>query len=351
MIIKSFIFLVGLLPLAICSAQINGSGATLPKLLYEEMFRHYELLTQTKVDYKAIGSGKGIQEFLAQKTDFATSNLPLTNIQLAQANISEASKAPNAILHIPIAVAAVVPVYNFLPFYEVPELTLDGETLAMIFLGEIRYWNDEAIAALNPNVLLPNLPILVVHRNDVSGTTSIFIDYLSKISERWAREVGQGPLGIVDWPVGFGESSNIAVAEIIRQTPGSIGYIALSEAMQARLKVANLQNAAGNIVSASIEAAMLATDVEIPDDMRVSITNTSHELGWPITGFTWVLLYQDQNYAERSLHQAEQVKNLVDWMLTDGQNLNKGLGYAPVTKEIQDKAQLLLKDVYYTAFE
>ncbi len=332
-------------------AQINGSGATLSRLLYEEMFRLYELHNQIIVNYKAIGSGRGIQELLAQKTDFAASDIPLTNIQLAQANISEASKAPNLILHIPIAIAAVVPVYNFAPFYEVPKLTLNGETLAMIFLGDIRYWNDEAIAALNPNVQLPDLPILVVHRNDVSGTTSIFIDYLSKTSQQWAEEVGQGPLGIVDWPVGFGESSSIGVAQMIKQTPGSIGYIALSEAAQAKLEVIDLQNAAGNIVSASVEAVMLAADAEIPDDMRVSITNTSHEQGWPITGFTWILLYQDQNYAERSLYQAEQVKNLVDWMLTDGQNLNKGLGYAPITKEIQDRAQLLLRDVYYTTFE
>ena len=195
------------------------------------------------------------------------------------------------------------------------------------------------------------MPIFVVHRNDISGTTSIFVDYLSKVSGRWAQEVGNGPLGIVDWPVGFSETSNIKSAEMIRQTPGAIGYIAFSEANQAKLKIAKLQNHAGNVVSLTVESLTVTAEVEVPDDLRMSITNTSHEQGWPITGLTWLLLYQDQNYDGRSLYQAEQVKSLVNWMLTDGQNLNKNLDYAPITQEIQDKALLLLNNIYYTTFE
>ncbi len=351
MITKIFISLIGALVLTTSTAQINGSGATLPRLLYEEMFRHYELLTEIPIDYRAIGSGKGIQEFLAQKVDFVASDLPLTNVQLVQATASEASKAPNVILHIPIAISAVVPAYNFAPFYEVDKLILNGEILAKIFLGEIRFWDDDAIVTLNPDVQLPNLPILVIYRNDVSGTTSIFIDYLSKVSEHWSEEVGQGPLGKISWPIGFGENSNAGAAKMIRQTPGAIGYIALSEAKQANLKIVNLYNAAGNVVSATTEAAMLSANVDVSDDLRVSITNTDHEQGWPIAGLTWILLYKDQNYSERSIYQATQIKNLVSWMLTDGQNLNKSLDYAPLTEEIQNKAQLLLNDVYYTTFE
>ncbi len=351
MIIRIFVFLIGILLLTTSSAQISGSGSTLSRLLYEEMLRHYELLTEIKVNYKAIGSGKGVQELLGQNTDFAATDMPLTDIQQTQATINGLSEIPNTILHIPIAITAVTLAYNFAPFQEIPELTLNGDVLAKIFLGEVRFWNDEAIAALNPSMQLPNLPIFVVHRNDPSGTTSIFTDYLSKVSNHWIQKMGSGPLEVVKWPVGFSENSNINVAEMIRQTPGAIGYIAFSEAKQAKLKIAKLQNAAGKVVSPTTEALTVAAEIEIPNDMRVSITNTTHEQGWPIAGFTWLLLYQDQNYAERSLHQAEQVKSLVNWMLTDGQNLNKNLGYAPVTKEIQDKAILLLDNIYYTTFE
>ena len=349
--IRVIIFLLGFLFSTISLSQINGSGSTLVRLLYEEMFRHYELLTEVKVNYIAIGSGEGVQEFLEQSLDFAATDMFLTNIQQAQVAITEPSGVPNTVLHIPIAITAVVLAYNFEPFQEIPELTLNGDVLAKIFLGEVRFWNDEAIVALNPSKELPNLPIFVVHRNDVSGTTSIFVDYLSKVSERWAQEMGSGPLGVVNWPVGSSENSNINSAEMIRQIPGAIGYIALSEAKQAKLDFAQLQNAAGNIVSPTIEALTAAAEVEIPDNLRVSITNTAQEQSWPITGLTWLLLYQDQNYAGRALYQAEQVKSLVNWMLTDGQNLNKNLDYAPVTQEIQTKALLLLNSIYYTTFD
>lgn len=346
------IIFIANLPLAFSTAQeINGFGANLSSPLYIETFRLFELHTKVKVHYSTVGSKTAIQKLLTKNADFVASGMLLSNAQQSQVALNETNNSPNTILHIPTAIAAVVPAYNFAPLYKSPQITLDGKTLGAIFLGKILFWDDEAIIKLNPDTQLPNLPIVVIYNNGVSGTNSIFADYLRKASPLGAQEIVFDSQGSVAWPVGFGESSNEDVVKMIAQTPGAIGYTTLAEAELASLGIAKLINAAGNVVSPTVEALSKAADNEVSENLQTSITNTSNEQSWPLSGFIWILLYQDQNYAGRSIYQAELVKNLVAWLLSEGQGINKNFGYAPLNEKTRAKAQQLLEEIYYTTFD
>src|SRR5690606_36345401 len=221
---------------------------------------------------------------LEQTVDFGGSDSPMTDEALAGAPSSAALGGPNPILHIPAALAAVVPTYNFEPLAPNPDapLRFSGEVLADIFLGNITNWSDPRLAELNPDVDLPDLEITVAHRSDGSGTTSIFVDYLAKVSEQWARDVSEGPQTSVAWPVGFGGRGNEGVSGLVSQIPGSIGYVAHEYAVANGLGIGVMQNASGNFVEPTLESVAAAADVELPADMRATFTNTDNPEGYPI---------------------------------------------------------------------
>lgn len=341
---KKLTALLTLLAFALLSSawaqDINGAGASFPDPLYQRMFEVYNEEFGIEVNYQAIGSGGGRNALLDQTVDFAGSDAFLSDEILAE--------APGEIVHVAMASGAVVLAYNFEGVAELSEpLVLDGATVADIFLGNITTWNDPAIAEPNPDVELPNLPITVAHRSDGSGTTSIFVDYLAKVSEQWAAEVSKGPETSVNWPTGIGGEGNPGVANIVASTPGAIGYVGLEYAVENDLGAANMVNAAGELVEPTLDAVAAAADIELPDDLRATFTNSDNPAAWPIAGFTWILLYQDQNYAGRSQEQAQMTVDLVRWMLTEGQAYNNDLNYGQITGAPQERGLEILDGVTY----
>ena len=306
---------------------LNGAGATFPAPLYTRWFNDYNRLTQVQVNYQAIGSGGGIRAISDQTVDFGATDAPMTDEQLRAAKGGE-------ILHIPTALGAVVATYN-LP--EVQQtLRFSGETLAGIYLGQISKWNDAKIAADNPGVTLPNRDIVAVYRSDGSGTTSIFTDYLSNISSEWKSKVGTGTT--VSWPTGIGAQGNPGVTNEVKQNPGAIGYVELIYAIQQNLPAASVKNQAGTFAEPRLEsvtAAAAGIGDRIAPDLRASIVNAPGADAYPISGFTWLLVYQ--NMPDRA--KAVAVARLAYWAISDGQRLNSELGYAPLPSTIAQKAQ------------
>ena len=329
--------LIGLvIPSLLFSQEIEllGAGATFPYPLYTKMFDVYYKEKGVKINYQSIGSGGGQRQLLSKTVDFGASDAFMSDEQL--------KNAPGEILHIPICLGAVVLTYN-LP--ESPKLRLTPELISDIFLGKIKKWNDERIKRVNPSLNLPNMEIIVVHRSDGSGTTFIFTDYLSKISEEWKEKVGAGTQ--VNWPTGIGGKGNEGVAGLVKQIPGSIGYVELIYAIQNELPVGLIMNKSGNFIEPSIESVSASADIELPDDMRVSITNTDAKEGYPISGFTWILVYKEQNYDGRKKEKAEALVKLLWWMTHEGQKYTKPLHYAPLPEKIVKKVEKLIKSITY----
>ena len=298
--------------------QINGAGATFPYPIYSKWFDEYnKLYPEVRVNYQSQGSGAGIRQLTSQTVFFGASDGPMTDEQLAA--------APGKILHLPTVLGANVPVYN-VPGLKT-ELTFSGPVLADIFLGKITRWNDPAIARLNAGATLPSSDITVVHRSDGSGTTYIWADYLAKVSPEWKSKVGVSTA--VSWPGGIGGKGNEGVAGLVSQTPGSLGYIELIYALQNKMSYGSVQNAAGEVVRASartVTAAAAATAAQMPDDFRVSITNAPGPGAYPISSFTWLLLYEDP----KDKRQSKIMVDFMKWALTDGQTFAADLGYAPL---------------------
>lgn len=311
---------VGLSGTASAQMMINGAGATFPYPIYSKWFDAY-----TKVDpsvrfnYQSIGSGGGQKQILAQTVDFGASDGPMSDENLA--------KAPGKILHIPTVAGADVVAYN-LPGN--PALKFDADTIAGIFLGEIKKWNDPKIAGTNAGVSLPDQDIVVVHRSDGSGTTYIWTDYLSKISADWKSKVGTNTS--VNWPTGIGGKGNEGVAGQIKQTPGALGYVELIYAIQNKMPYADVKNSAGKFVKPSLDSitAAMAT-AQIPDDFRFSITNASGDAAYPICGATWLLVYEQQKDATKGKKLVEFLK----WAQKDGETMAKDLDYAPLPQALQ----------------
>lgn len=346
--IKKFRFLLiaALAALPLASAQdLTGAGASFPFPLYSTMFDAYNQETGIQVNYQSIGSGGGQRQLLEQTIDFGGSDAPMTDEALAGAPASEVLGGPNPILHIPAALAAVVPTYN-LPGIDQP-VRFSGEVLASIYLGEITEWDDERLVELNPDIELPSLPISATYRSDGSGTTSIFVDYLAKVSDRWAEEVSTGPQTSISWPTGFGARGNEGVSGLVSQIPGSLGYVSHEYAVANDLGVGTMLNASGNFVEPTLEAVALAADVDLPEDMRATFTNTDNPDGYPIAGFTWVLVYQDQEYGGRSKEQAQLTVDTIRWMITEGQRFNNDLNYAEVVGGAQEGGLRLLDSITY----
>ncbi len=316
------------------NVELLGAGASFPYPLYTKMFDVYYNTTGVKVNYQSIGSGGGQRQLLAKAVDFGGSDAFMTDEQL--------KNAPGEILHIPICLGAVVPTYN-LPGN--PELRFTPDVLVDIFLGKIQKWNDPRIAKINPSVKLPEQDIIVVHRADGSGTTFIWVDYFSKVSKEWEEKVGRGTS--VNWPVGLGGKGNEGVAGLVKQTPGSIGYVELIYALQNNLPAGVIKNKNGKFVKPSIESVMYSASINIPDDTRVSITDTDSPEGYPVSGFTWILVYKEQSYDGRSKEKASALVKLLWWMTHEGQKYTKPLHYAPLSAEAVSKAEKIIKSITY----
>jgi phosphate transport system substrate-binding protein len=319
-------------PSAITS--LAGAGATFPYPLYSKMFDTYDGTTGVRVNYNSIGSGGGIKALTDKTVDFGASDAFLTD--------QEAVAMGAPVLHIPTCIGAVVLSYNL---DSTPSLRLDSTLLAGIFLAKVVKWNDPAISALNPGLSLPDLAITVVHRSDGSGTTSIFTGYLAAVSPSWKSTVGAGKS--VSWPTGIGGKGNDGVAGMISQTKGSIGYIELVYAEQSGTPFASLKNASGTFVTPSLASSAAAAAVSLPDDLRIVIVNSPGADTYPISAFTWILVYKEQNYAGRTLGQAQALKKLLTWMLADGQSINEGLSYARLPAPAVTKALALVNSMTY----
>ncbi|HET7226219.1 MAG TPA: phosphate ABC transporter substrate-binding protein PstS [Candidatus Eisenbacteria bacterium] len=316
--ISSLVAAAGALLAAPALAQtLTGAGATFPYPVYAKWFDAWHQKTGIAINYQPIGSGAGIQQVRAGTVDFGASDAALSDDALRD--------MPRKVIHFPTVAGAVVMAYN-LPDVAAP-LTLSGEVVTGIYLGKITQWNDRRIAALNPGVTLPASPILAVHRSDGSGTTNIFTTYLSSASTQWKELVGAGTS--VSWPVGIGGKGNDGVAGLVRQTPGSVGYVELAYAMQNRLSFAAMRNRAGRIVHASIastQAALSASAAKLARDVRAPIVDAAAPDAWPIAGLTFLLVYRDMPDPAK----ARALADFIGWEMHEGQADAQALLYAPL---------------------
>ncbi|MBI5246869.1 MAG: phosphate ABC transporter substrate-binding protein PstS [Elusimicrobia bacterium] len=309
--------LIALLIAAPAAAQmktLNGAGATFPYPIYSKWFDEYhKVKPDLQINYQSIGSGGGIRQVTERTVDFGASDGPMTTQQQF--------KVDGKILHIPTVLGAVVPAYNL---KDVADLKLSGPVLADIYLGKITRWTDPAIAQLNADAKLPDAAITVVHRSDGSGTTYCFVDYLSKVSAEWKKKVGLATA--VNWPVGLGGKGNEGVAGLVKGTPNSLGYIELIYAKQNDIAYASVQNKAGKFIKASVDGVTAAAaSAKMPKDFKVSITDAPGEAAYPISTFTWLLIYE-KNTGDKG----PVLKDFLKWMLKDGQAMTAALGYAPL---------------------
>lgn len=312
---------------------INGAGATFPYPIYSKWFDVYSKAhSEVQFNYQSIGSGGGIKQIMAKTVDFGASDGPMTQDQLSQ--------APGRIYHIPMVLGAVAVVYNLNGVKT--GLNLKPDVLADIFLGSVTQWNDPRIVTSNPNVNLPNEPILVVHRSDGSGTTYMFSDYLSSISPQWKSKVGKATS--VNWPVGLGGKGNEGVAGVIKQSPGSIGYVELAYAEHNNIPYAYVANQSGEFIAPTMESTSKAAEgVTMPEDFRVSLVNSPNPEAYPIAGFTWLLIYQNMEDHVKG----EAIVNFIKWAIHDGQNYTKDLLYAPLPANVVALIEKKLEHVKY----
>ncbi len=310
-----------------------GAGATFPYPIYSKWFSEYgKSHSGIQINYQSIGSGGGIRQVTAQTVDFGASDMPMTDKQLQDAK--------RKILNIPTVLGADVPAYN-IPGVEA-ELKFTQEALSGIFLGKISKWNDKAITSANPGVNLPDRDIIVVHRSDGSGTTFIWTDYLSKISPEWKSQVGADTS--VKWPIGMGGKGNEGVAGLIRQLPGSIGYVELIYAIQNKIPYGTVRNSSGTFVKASLESVTAAAGSapKMPADFRVSITNAPGKDAYPISSFTWLLIPEQSKDSAKG----QIINDFLNWMVTDGQKMTAALAYAPLPENVVAKVQQAIKQVH-----
>lgn len=324
-IIAATVLALGLASPTLAQLKLNGAGATFPYVIYSKWFDVYHGKTGVEFNYQSIGSGGGIKQVTEGTVDFGASDAPMSEVQLKEVK----EKQGTDVLHIPTVMGAVVVTYNIPGVGK--GLRLSPDALAGIFLGEITKWNDAKLSAINSGLNLPDAPIIVAHRSDGSGTTSIFTDYLTKASKTWESKVGRGTA--VNWPVGLGGKGNEGVTGLVRQSGGSIGYVELAYAVQNKLPYASLQNKSGNFVEPTFEAvsaAAAATAKNMPADLRISITNADGKDSYPISGFTWLLIYKDAKDKEKS----QAIVKFLHWAMKDGQGYAKELYYAPLPKDV-----------------
>ncbi len=317
----SFVMSTGTLHAA---TLINGAGATFPYPLYSKWFSEYNKKnTNVQFNYQSIGSGGGIRQFLQKTVDFGATDAPMKDSDLAESKVG--------ILHVPTVMGAVVVTYNL---SGTKDLKLTGELVADIYLGKIKKWDDPKIRALNPKITSTK-DILVVRRADGSGTTGIFTDYLAKVSADFKTTIGQGTA--VNWPVGMGGKGNDGVTAAVKQTEGSIGYVELIYAESNQLSYATLKNSSGNFVKPSLDSVSASAEgVTIPEDFRVSLTDAKGKKAYPISGFTYLLVYQELDNTE---NKGKELKEFLKWAMKDGQKYAKDLLYSPLPKTLVAKVE------------
>jgi phosphate transport system substrate-binding protein len=300
-------------------AALTGAGATFPNPIYTKWFDAYASQTGVRINYQSIGSGGGIRQFTEGTVDFGATDGPMTDAQIAAVK--------GNVLHVPTVLGAVVATYN-LPALGKTPLRFDGPTIADVFLGKLTKWNDRRIAALNPGVSLPDEDIIVVHRSDGSGTTYVFADYLSKVSPEWKSKVGTATS--VGWPIGLGGKGNEGVTQQVKQSEGALGYVELIYAISNNLPYANVKNATGQFITASLKsvsAAAAGSNLGPDTDFRVSITNAPGAEAYPISSFTWLLIRKDNPDSAK----AGQIRDFLKWMLEpEAQRMAADLHYGPL---------------------
>jgi len=324
-IVSAIILILTVASVAHAQLQLNGAGATFPAVIYSKWFDEYKNATSVQFNYQAIGSGGGIKQVTEGTVDFGATDGPMSDQQLAEAK----SKQGTDVLHIPTVMGAVVVCYN-LPNVG-KGLNLDGAILADIFLGKITKWNDATIKKINPKLNLPDKSIAVTHRSDGSGTSFIFTDYLFKVSKDWETKVGKGTS--VNWPVGLGGKGNDGVAGLVKQTEGSIGYVELAYAVKNNILYANMKNKAGKFVEPTFQSVTVAAEgssKDMPADLRVSITDASGKDSYPISGFTWLLVYKNMKDEAK----ANAMVKFLKWAMGKGQSFATDLYYAPLPKQV-----------------
>jgi phosphate transport system substrate-binding protein len=323
--LKVILCIVALTVGVMAQTTLNGAGATFPYPIYSKWFSEYHNQhSDVQVNYQSIGSGGGIRQVQAGTVDFGATDGPMSDEQIAASKVK--------VLHVPTVLGAVVPAYNIPGVTQ--EVKFTPEILAGIFLGKIANWSDPALAKANPDIKFPNQNITVVHRSDGSGTSYIFTDYLSKISSDWQSATGKGTS--VKWPVGVGGKGNEGVAGMIRNLPGSIGYIELIYALQNKINYGSVKNSSGAFVKATLESTTAAAaGVKMPADFRVSITNPPGKTAYPIASFTWMLI--PTNPTDKT--KGKMVKDMVLWAMDNGESMASALSYAPLPKEVVEKAK------------
>ena len=324
-ILVTLLLVAGVVGSVPAQLKLNGAGATFPYVIYSKRFDVYHKQTNIQFNYQSIGSGGGIKQVIEGTVDFGASDGPMSPEQLKEASMKQGTE----VLHIPMILGAVVVTYN-LPSVGA-DLLLNQDVVAGIFLGEITKWNDPKIAATNPGRPLPNQTIIVAHRSDGSGTTYIFTDYLTKVSKTWEAKAGRGTS--VNWPIGLGGKGNEGVSGLVKQTPGAIGYVELAYAVQNNLPYASVKNKAGEFIKPTLESvtsAAAGASKNMPADLRVSITDPDGKESYPISGFTWLLVYQNMKDKQKG----EALVKFLRWAMGEGQSYAKDLLYAPLPKEV-----------------
>jgi phosphate transport system substrate-binding protein len=316
-------------------ATLTAAGATFPMPFYNLAFKKYTEKTGVQMTYGGIGSGGGIRSLRDKVVDFGASDAFLSG--------SELSEMTAPVIHIPTCMGAVVIAYN-LP--GVDSLKMTPDVLSDIFMGKITKWNDPKIRAVNESANLPDMNITVVYRSDGSGTTNIFSDYMSKVSKEWSDKIGAGKS--LNWPAGIGAKGNPGVAGTISQAKGTIGYIGSEYAFAQKIQYARLQNSSGNFINPDVKTVSNAAKGEIPDDARIMVTNSSSPDAYPISGFTWIILYKEQSYDGRTKEQAENVVKFLEWLISsEGQAIAESVNYAPLPDDASKVAENILKTVTY----
>ena len=320
----------------VAQISLTGAGATFPEPIYTKWFQEYrKVRSDVQINYQGIGSGGGIRGVTEGTVDFGASDGPMSDEQLKAFH----DKRGFGVLHFPTVLGAVVPVYNIAGVSA--ELDFTPEALSGIFLGKITKWDDPAIAKANPKVKLPSADIIVVHRSDASGTTYVWCDYLSKVSDEWKTRVGKSTA--VNWPVGLGGSKNEGVAGQVKQSANSIGYVELIYAMQNKMTFGRVRNSSGTFLKADLASVTAAAaGVEMPDDFRVSITNASGKSAYPIASFTWLLIPERIEDKQK----LEVITGFLKWMLGPGQKLSSALEYAPLPKPVVSKEEKAIAKVH-----
>ena len=314
--------------------ELSGAGATFPLPFYNAVFEQFAETKGDAVAYGGIGSGGGVRNLRDKIVDFAGSDAFLTEKEMSQMD---------PVIHIPTCMGAVVLAYNL---KGVEELRLTGEIIADIFAGNIKMWNDERIKSLNPQALLPDEAIIPVFRSDGSGTTFVFTDYLTKVSQMWASKFGAGKS--VNFPVGLAAKGNPGVASVIKQTKNSIGYVGSEYAFAQKIAYAKIQNQDGEFVAPSSASISAAASGNIPADTRTSITNSAAQGAYPISTFTWMIIYKEQNYSDRSKEQAMATLDLIQYILSDeAQKITAFVHYAPLPTKAKEISLANLKTVTY----